>query len=350
MRAGAERALRPSRSPAPAYGRAVRAIQVTSTGGPEVLRLADLPDPRPGPGQLLVEVAAAGVNFIDVYRRDGTYPVALPDVPGSEGAGTVRALGDGVDRFAVGDRVAWAAAPRSYAQLVVVDAAAALAVPEGVDDQSAAAVPLQGMTAHYLTASTFPVAAGQDVLVHAGAGGTGALVVQMAAARGARVVATTSTALKEDLAREAGAAHVVRYDAMGDLARELPEAVREIAPGGVHVVYDGVGASTFEASMACLRRRGTLVLFGASSGPVPPVDPQRLNAAGSLFLTRPTLVDHVAGPGELAWRAREVFAGVADGSLRVRVGHRYPLGRADAAHADLQARATTGKLLLLPGA
>ena len=344
----------------------MRAIQVTSTGGPEVLGVADLPDPRPGPGQLLVEVAAAGVNFIDVYRRDGTYPVALPDVPGSEGAGTVRALGGaggagaggagaggagaGGAGFAVGDRVAWAAAPGSYAGLALVDAAAALAVPDGVDDEVAAAVPLQGMTAHYLTASTFPVAAGQDVLVHAGAGGTGALVVQMAAARGARVLATTSTAAKEALAREAGAAHVLRYDAMDDLARDLPEAVREIAPAGVHVVYDGVGASTFDASLACLRRRGTLVLFGASSGPVAPVDPQRLNAGGSLFLTRPTLVDHVAEPDELAWRAREVFTAVADGSLRVRVGHRYPLDQAAAAHADLQARATTGKLLLLPGA
>ena len=343
----AERGL----GPAPAYGQAVRAIQVTSTGGPEVLLPADLPDPRPGPGQLLVEVAAAGVNFIDVYRRDGTYPVALPDVPGSEGAGTVRALGAGADGFAVGDRVAWAAAPGSYARLAVVDARAALAVPEGVDDQSAAAVPLQGMTAHYLTASTFPVAAGQDVLVHAGAGGhRGAGGADGRRPRGQGPRHHLHRAEGGPGARGRGRArHPLRRD-----GRPRPRAARGRArdrtgrcPRGLR---RGGGPRPSTPSMACLRRRGTLVLFGGSSGPVPPVDPQRLNAAGSLFLTRPTLVDHVAEPGELAWRAREVFAGVADGSLRVRVGHRYPLDQAAAAHADLQARATTGKLLLLPGA
>jgi NADPH2:quinone reductase len=337
----------------------VRAIRVSRAGGPEVLEPTDLPDPVPGPGELLVEVAAAGVNFIDTYRRSGVYPTPVPHVPGGEGAGRVVAVGavsadgpapDGASHGpAVGDRVAWHDAPGSYAELVLVRAATALRVPDGVDDEVAAATPLQGMTAHYLVTSTFPVRAGQVVLVHAAAGGTGLLLTQLAAARGARVVGTVSTAEKEALARAAGAAEVIRYTELGDLATELPAAVRDLTGGaGVHAVYDGVGADTFDASLACLRVRGTLVLFGGSSGQVPPVDLQRLNAGGSLFVTRPSLGHHVSDPDELRWRASEVFGAVADGSLRVRVGGRYPLAEAARAHADLEGRRTTGKLLLLP--
>ena len=328
---------------------AVKAIQARSAGGPEVLQLVEVDDPTPGPGEVLVEVAAAGVNFIDTYRRGGVYPVDFPFVPGDEGAGAVRAVGEGVTTVAVGDRIAWAQAPASYAELVRVRAEVALPVPEGVDDETAAALLLQGMTAQYLTASTFEVQEGQDVLVHAAAGGTGALVVQLAAARGARVIATTSTPEKEALAREAGAAEVIRYTELQDLTRDLPAAVRDLTGGaGVHVVYDGVGKDTFEASLASLRVRGVLVLFGGSSGQVPPFDLQRLNRAGSLYVTRPTLAHYAADPDERRWRARELFDAVASGALRVRIGHRYPLADAARAHADLESRRTTGKLLLLP--
>ena len=327
----------------------VKAIQARATGGPEVLELVDVDDPVPGPGEVLVRVAAAGVNFIDTYQRGGVYPVDLPFVPGSEGSGEVVALGDGATSLAVGDRVAWADAPASYAELVRVRAEVALPVPDGVDDESAAAAPLQGMTAHYLTASTFPVGEGHDVLVHAAAGGTGALVTQLAVARGARVIATTSTPEKEALAREAGAAEVIRYTELADLTRDLPAAVRDLTGGaGVHVVYDGVGKDTFEASLASLRVRGMLVLFGGASGQVPPFDLQRLNRAGSLYVTRPTLADYASNPDERRWRAGEVFDAVRSGALRLRVEHRYPLADAARAHADLEARRTTGKLLLLP--
>lgn len=345
----------------------MRATQVSRTGGPEVLEAVDLPDPVPGPGQLLVRVEAAGVNFIDTYRRSGVYPAPLPHVPGSEGSGVVVAApvgagggsGGGAPSSGAeparpapteGDRVAWHGAPGSYAELVLVDVAAALRVPDGIDLRLAAAAPLQGMTAHYLVTSSFPVGPGHDVLVHAAAGGTGLLLTQMAVARGARVVATVSTAHKEQLARAAGAAEVVRYTELEDLTVDLPVAVRDLTGGrGVHVVYDGVGATTFDASLASLAVRGTLVLFGGSSGQVPPFDLQRLNAGGSLSITRPSLNHHVADPDELAWRAGEVFAAVADGSLDLRVGGEYPLADAARAHADLEGRLTTGKLLLLPG-
>ena len=328
----------------------MKAIQARSAGGPEVLRLVEVDDPSPGPGEVLVAVAAAGVNFIDTYQRGGVYPVQYPFVPGSEGSGAVVALGEGVTSLAVGDRVAWAEAPASYAELAVVRAEVALPVPDGVDDETAAAVPLQGMTAHYLTASTFAVAEGQDVLVHAAAGGTGALVTQLAAARGARVIATTSTPEKEARARACGAAEVIRYTELDDLSRDLPAAVRDLTGGaGVHVVYDGVGRDTFDASLASLRVRGTLVLFGGSSGQVPPFDLQRLNRAGSLYVTRPTLAAYTQDAGERRWRAQEVFDAVTSGALQVRVDHRYPLADAARAHADLEARRTTGKLVLLPG-
>ncbi|MDN5750161.1 MAG: quinone oxidoreductase [Pseudonocardia sp.] len=328
----------------------MRAIQITEAGDPRVLTPTELPDPTPGPGELLVEVAAAGVNFIDTYQRAGIYPMTLPYVPGMEGAGRVRTLGEGVTGTAVGDRVAWCETLGSYAELVCVPADKAVAVPDGVDDEVAVGALLQGMTAHFLVHDTYPVQPGDDVLVHAAAGGVGLLLTQLANARGARVIGTVSTPEKEELARGAGAAEVIRYTA-ADLsgATDLAAAVRGLTDGtGVAVAFDSVGATTFDASMAALRRRGMLVLFGAASGPVPPVDPQRLNQAGSLFLTRPKLFDHVTTARELADRAGAVYDAVLDGTLDVRIGHRYPLADARTAHEDLQARRTTGKLLLSP--
>jgi NADPH:quinone reductase len=323
----------------------MRAIQITETGGPEVLRLAELPEPEPGPGQLLVEVAAAGINYLDTYHRSGAYPMALPFIPGREGAGTVTAVGPDVSEIAVGDRVAWATSLASYAEQAVVPAEQAVPVPQGMDIQTAAGCLLQGMTAHYLAVSVHSVQPGETVLVHAAAGGVGLLLTQLATARGGRVIGTVSTPAKERLAREAGAAEVIRYTEIDDLAGE----VRRLTGGdGVAAVYDGVGASTFDASLGSLRPRGMLALYGAASGPVPPVDPQRLNSAGSVFLTRPTLAHYIATREELLWRAGEVFDSILDGSLRITIGSRYPLADASRAHQDLQGRRTTGKLLLLP--
>lgn len=325
----------------------MHAILATEPGGPDVLEPDEIPDPLPGPRDLLVRLSAAGVNFIDTYRRSGVYAMPFPHVPGSEGAGVVEAVGREVRDVAVGDLVAWASAPSSYAELVVVPEAVALRVPDGVPDEVAAALPLQGLTAHYLVTSTFPVLEGQDVLVHAGAGGVGLLLTQLAAARGARVITTVGTAEKEALSRAAGASEVIRYTELDDLTAELPALVRDLTGGrGVHTVFDGVGATTFEASLASLRPRGGLALFGASSGPVPPFDPQRLNAAGSLFLTRPTLGHYTATRDELTRRAEELFAAVAAGTLDVRVGATYPLAEAAEAHRALEGRATTGKVLL----
>jgi len=327
----------------------MRVVQASSPGGPEVLSIVDVPDPVAGPGQLLVRVAAAGVNFIDTYKRSGLYPMPFPHVVGAEGAGTVVAIGADVVGFAAGDRVAWCDGAGSYAELVAISADRALAVPAGVSDLVAAALPLQGLTAHYLATSTFPVSAGQDVLVHAGAGGVGLLLTQLAVARGARVITTVSTRAKEELSRAAGASDVVRYTELADITRELPTIVRDLTGGaGVHTVFDGVGRTTFDASLASLRRRGGLALFGGSSGPVPPVDPQRLNAAGSVYLTRPTLGHYIATRDELATRADELFAAVTDGSLDVRVGATFSLTDAAQAHRALEGRATTGKVLLVP--
>ncbi len=323
----------------------MRAIQISSAGGPDVLTPVELPDPQAAPGTLLVEVAAAGVNYIDTYQREGIYPMPLPYVPGLEGTGRVRAVGEGVTGFAVGERVAWAENLGSYAELVAVAADKAVSVPDGVPDDAAVGALLQGMTAHFLVTDCSPVQPGDDVLVHAAAGGVGLLLTQLAAARGARVIATVSTPAKEELARAAGAAEVIRYTEVDDVAA----AVRDLTGGaGVPVAFDSVGATTFDASLASLRRRGMLVLFGASSGPVPPVDPQRLNAAGSVFLTRPKLFDYIATRDELVARAAAVYAAVAEGTLDVRIGHRYPLAEARTAHEDLQARRTTGKVLLVP--
>lgn len=325
----------------------MHAILATEPGGPDVLVPDEIGDPLPGPRDLLVRLSAAGVNFVDVYHRNGTYPMPFPHVPGSEGSGVVEAVGREVRDFAVGDLVAWASAPSSYAELVVVPEVVALRVPDGVGDEVAAALPLQGMTAHYLVSSTFPVLQGQDVLIHAGAGGVGLLLTQLATARGARVITTVGSPEKEALSRAAGAADVIRYAELADLTDELPALVRDLTGGrGVHTVFDGVGRTTFDASLASLRPRGGLALFGAASGPVPPVDPQRLNAAGSVFLTRPTLGHHTATRDELTWRSGELFDAVAAGTLDVRVGATFPLSEAADAHRALEARATTGKVLL----
>ena len=318
------------------------AILARQAGGPEVLELAEVDRPVPGPGQLLIKVAAAGVNFIDTYKRSGVYKVQYPFTPGSEASGTVEELGDGVSNFSAGDRVATAEGVNCYAGYALVDADKALPVPRGVDDYTAAALPLQGITAHYLINSSFKVEPGQTVLLHAGAGGVGLLLIQLLKAKGANVITTVSTDEKEALARGAGADHVLRYDGFAAKVRELTDGA------GAHVVYDGVGKDTFDDSLAALRIRGTLVLFGAASGPVPPFDPQRLNAGGSLYLTRPTITHFLRDARERRWRSDELFAAVADGSLKVRIGARYDLADAAAAHTDLEQRRTTGKVILVP--
>jgi len=320
----------------------VRAVQITRTGGPEVLTVTELPDPAPGPGQVLVAVEAVGVNFIDTYRRGGVYPVALPSVLGSEGAGRVLALGDGVGEFAVGDLVAWKEGPGSYAEQVLVAAAELVPVPHGVDATTAAAVLLQGLTAHYLCTDTFPVTDGTWALLHAGAGGVGLLLTQMIRLRGGHVLTTTSTPEKAELSRGAGADRVVGYAEATAVARELTGG------RGVDVAYDSVGRDTFDASLQALRPRGLMVLFGGSSGQVPPFDVQRLNSGGSLFLTRPTLNAYTLDRAELLQRTTELFGWVRDGRLDVRVGHTYPLDRVRQAHEDLEGRRTTGKVLLVP--
>jgi NADPH2:quinone reductase len=327
----------------------MRAVQITAPGGPEILEAVELPDPQPGPGELLVDVAVAGVNYIDTYNRSGAYPVDLPFVLGQEGAGRVAALGPDNDTggFAVGDRVVWANIFGGYAERAVVPADAAVAVPDTVPDDVAVGAFLQGMTAHFLVTDCAPVGPGDTVLVHAAAGGVGLLLTQLATARGARVLATASTEEKAKVARDAGAAEVLLPGSTND--GDLAARVRDLTGGeGVAVAFDGVGRDTFDASLASVRRRGTLVLFGAASGPVPPVDPQRLNGAGSLYLTRPKLHDYTATRAELTARAAAVFAAIGDGALHVRIGHRYPLAEAARAHRDLEGRRTTGKVLLVP--
>jgi NADPH2:quinone reductase len=322
----------------------MRAIRIHETGGPEVLVADDVPVPEPGEGQVRVRVEAAGLNFIDTYQRSGAYNLPLPVTLGMEGAGVVEALGPGVDGLAEGDRVAWAVQPGSYAEQVVVPAGAVVGVPEGVDLRTAAAVMVQGMTAHYLAHSTVPLEKGMTVLVTAAAGGAGRLLVQIAKRRGARVIGTVSTDEKEALARAAGADEVVRYRDV-DLAR----AVRDLTDGtGVDVVYDSVGRDTFAASLDSLRTRGHLVLYGQASGPVAPVDPQVLNAKGSLYLTRPTLAHYIARPGELAWRAADLFSWIDAGELDVRIDRTWPLADAAEAHRYIEAGETKGKVLLLP--
>ena len=326
-----------------------RAVQIRRTGGTEVLAVESIEVAGPGPGELAVEVAAGGVNFIDVYFREGRYPRPLPFVPGGEGAGVVTALGPDVAGFAVGDTVAWTdGSSGSHAEHTVVAAARAVPVPAGLDATLAAAAMLQGMTAQYLVTSTYAVGPGDVALVHAAAGGVGQLLVQLLKARGAVVIGTVSTPEKAEIARGRGADEVLLYDAQPD-PDELAARIRAASGGhGVDVGYDGVGAATFEATLRAMATRGTIALFGASSGPVPPFDLQRLNPAGSLFVTRPTLSDHVATRDELLYRSGEVLTAVADGSLDLAIGGRYPLDDVARAYDDLEGRRTTGKLLLVP--
>jgi NADPH2:quinone reductase len=323
----------------------MKAIRIHEYGGPEILRLEDLPTPDAAKGSVLVRVEAAGVNYIDIYQRSGQYTVPLlPYGMGLEGAGIVEVVGPGVEGITSGSRVAWTNVPGSYATHAVVPADKAVPVPPAVDARQAAAIMLQGMTAHYLARSTWPLKAGDTCLVHAGAGGVGLLLTQMARAAGARVFTTVSTDEKAALSREAGAEHVILYT-----REDFAEAVRRATGGrGVDVVYDSVGRDTFDKSLSCLVPRGMLVLFGQSSGAVPPLDPQVLSARGSLFLTRPTLAHHTLTRQELLGRAGDCFAGIASGSLRVRIGAEFPLADARRAQEELEARRTTGKVLLIP--
>lgn len=321
----------------------MQAVVVTGTGGPEVLEMRDEPAPEVGPGRLLVDVEAAGVNYRDIYEREGGYGGTPPFVAGVEGAGTVASVGEGVTEFAAGDRVAWSAAPGSYTEQIAVEANLAVPVPDGMSTELAAASLLQGMTAQYLASTTYPVLPDDNVVVHAAAGGVGLLLTQIVAMRGGRVIATTSTDEKAQLARDAGANDVIGYEGFSERVRALTDGE------GAAVVYDGVGKATFDDSLASLRPRGYMVLYGAASGRVPPFDPMRLEAGGSLFLTRPSLRHYAARREELLERAGEVFGWIADGKLDVRIGARYRLDEARRAQEDLAGRKTTGKLLLLPG-
>jgi len=308
------------------------------------LRFNELPDPVAKAGEALVRIEASGVNFIDTYFREGRYPAALPFTLGQEAAGTIVELGPGVTEFAVGDRVAWCGVPGTYATMAAAPVARLVKVPDGMTTEQAGAVILQGMTAHYLVHSAFPVQAGETILIHAGAGGTGLLAIQQAKLLGAKVITTVSTEEKAELARGAGADEVIFYT-----REDLVERVKEITGGAMlPVVYDSVGKTTFEASLKCLKRRGMLALFGGASGAVPPFDLIRLSTMGSLYVTRPTLKDYVVTREDLLARAGDVFGLVAEGKLKVRVGHTYKLEDAAQAHRDLEGRKTTGKLLLLP--
>ena len=324
----------------------MKAIRIYETGGPEVLRYEDAPEPSPGPGQAQIRIEAIGLNFIEVYQRRGLYRVTLPAIPGGEAAGVITALGSGVSDLAPGDLVASTNVAGAYAELAVAPAERLVKLPPGVTTRQAAAAMLQGMTAHYLTCSTYPLDAGDTCLVHAEAGGVGLLLCQLAKRRGARVIGTVSTREKAALARAAGADEVVLYEEQ-DFEIEVKRAT---GGRGVEVVYDSVGRTTFERSLRSLAPRGMLVLFGQSSGPVGPFDPQALNQLGSLYLTRPSLGHYVATREALLARATEVLGWVRDGTLRLRVDREVPLSQAADAHRALEARATAGKVLLIPGA
>jgi len=322
----------------------MKAIQIKTPGGPEALELVDLPTPQPKPNEAIVKLAAIGINFIDVYQREGRYKVPLPFIAGQEGAGTVTAVGADVKSLKVGDRVAWSSVQGSYAEFASVPADKLVKIPQGVSEQQAAAAMLQGMTAHYLCYSTYPVKAGDTVLVHAAAGGVGLLLVQMCHNLGARVIGTVSTEEKAKLAREAGTDEIILYT-QSDFETET----KRLTDGkGVNAVYDSVGKTTFEKGLNVLKSRGMMVLFGGSSGAVPPFDPIVLSAKGSLFVTRPTLGHYTATREELDARATAVFGMIAAGKLKLRIEHIYPLAQAQQAHRDLEGRKTTGKLVLLP--
>jgi NADPH:quinone reductase len=326
----------------------MRAIQITHSGGPDVLQPAEVPVPEPLAGQALVRIEASGVNFIDIYFREGRYPAPLPFIAGQEGAGTIEALGPELpgkpSGFQVGEKVAWVHAGGSYAEYVAVPTARLVRIPQGVSYMQAAAAMLQGMTAHYLAISTYAIQPGDPVLIHAGAGGVGLLLTQIAKRRGARVFTTVSTDEKAALAREAGADEVILYT-----REDFTVRVREFTNGvGLPVAYDSVGKTTFEGSLACLRPRGLLALFGGSSGAVPPFDLIKLSTMGSLYITRPTLNSYTATREELEWRAGDILQWVGDGSLKLRIAHTYALAEAAQAHRDLEGRKTTGKVLLIP--
>jgi NADPH2:quinone reductase len=323
----------------------MKAVRVHAHGGPEVLRYEDVPEPSPGPGEAVVRIEAAGLNYIDTYFRTGLYrPASLPFTVGQEAAGTVEAVGPGVRDVAPGDKVAYTGVPGAYAERAVVPTHRLVALPVGVSARQGAAAMLQGMTAHYLACTTCPLAPGDTCLVHAAAGGVGLLLCQIAKMRGARVIGTVSTEEKASLAREAGADDVILYS-----SQDFEAEVRRLTGGrGLRVVYDGVGQATFEKSLRCLAPRGMLVLFGQSSGPVPPFDPAVLASQGSLFLTRPILAHHVATREELVDRATDVLGWVGEGKLRLRMDHEFPLAEAAEAHRALQGRRTTGKVLLIP--
>lgn len=315
-----------------------------ATGGPEVLQLAELPIPAPGPGQVLIRTQAIGVNFIEIYFRKGVYRAPLPLTPGSEASGVVEALGEGVTGFAVGDLVASTAVLGSYAEYALAPAAMLVKAPAGVTPKQAAAAMLQGMTAHYLAHSTYALKKGDTALIHAGAGGVGLLLTQMAVRLGARVITTAGSAAKAELSRAAGAGDVILYN-----EQDFEAEVKRLTDGrGVDVVYDSVGKTTFDKSLNCLRPRGLLALFGASSGAVPPFDLIQLNPKGSLFVTRPTLQHYIATREELEWRSGEVMRSVASGELKLRTAHSYPLRQAAEAQSAMEARQTTGKILLEP--
>lgn len=322
----------------------MKAIRVHATGGPDVLRLDDVPEPEPGPGEALVRMEATGVNFIEIYQRKGQYLLPLPFTPGSEGAGTVVAVGDGVTQFRVGDRVASETLTGTYAELAKTRAERLVRLPDGVELRLGAAVMLQGITAHYLATSTYPIQRGDRCLVHAAAGGVGLLLCQIAKRRGAWVVGTTSTPEKAKLAHDAGADEVILYT-----QQDFVTEVKRLTVGkGVQVVFDSVGKTTFDGSLDCLAMRGMMVLFGQSSGPVPPLDPQVLNRKGSLFLTRPTIAHYTATAEELNARAMELLGWIAEGWLHVHIDRAVPLAEAAKAHAALEARETVGKVLLMP--
>ena len=322
----------------------MKAIRVHAPGGPEALCLEDVPEPRPGPGEAVVRTEATGVNFIEVYQRKGLYPLQTPFTPGTEGAGTVVAVGEGVATPRIGERVASETLMGAYAELAKTKADRLVRLPDGVEGRVGASVMLQGITAHYLATSTYPIQRGDRCLIHAAAGGVGLLLCQIAKRRGAWVVGTTSTPEKAKFAREAGADEVILYTEQDFVAE-----VRRLTGGkGVQVVYDSVGKTTFDGSLDCLVPRGMMVLFGQSSGPVPPFDPQVLNRKGSLYLTRPSIVHYTATPEELTARASELFSWIEAGWLQVHIDRTLPLGEASAAHAALESRRTVGKVLLVP--
>jgi len=321
----------------------MQAIQILTTGGPDVLTLRDLPTPTPGPDEALIRLEASGVNYIDIYFREGRYPATLPYTLGQEAAGTIVAVGEKVTSMKAGDRVAWCGVPGTYAQMAVAPADRLIAIPEAINFQQAAGAMLQGMTAHYLAYSAYSIRPNDEVLIHAGAGGVGLLLTQIAKTLGAHVFTTVSTEEKAALSRAAGADEVILYT-----QEDFADRIRKQVPQGLHVVYDSVGKSTFDKSLSALRRRGTLVLFGGSSGAVPPFDLIKLSTMGSLYITRPTLKDYTVTRDELELRAGAVLDAVAPGMLKLRLEHTYPLADAAHAHRDLESRKTTGKLLLIP--